>query len=107
MSVEKPKIITLCGSTKFKKEFEETAANLTLQGYIVVSVGLFGHKIGLDMTSNIKKQLDTLHFRKIDISDGIFVVNPGGYIGLSTCDEIGYALSLGKTIEFLVKPEEV
>lgn len=97
----KPKIITLCGSTKYKNAFEIAMAKETLAGNIVISVGLFGHQIGLDMSGPTKRMLDQLHFRKIDLSDEIFVVNPGGYIGLSTCAEIMYAYAHGKSIRFL------
>ena len=95
------KIITLCGSTKFRKEFEDVMRDETLKGNIVISVGLFGHAEGMDMTSPTKKMLDQLHFRKIDISDEIFVINPNGYIGLSTCDEIHYALAQNKAVRYL------
>ena len=94
------KIITLCGSTKFRKEFEKEQSRLTLEGNIVLSVGLFGHETGLDMNGKTKKMLDRMHFEKIDMSDEIFVINPGGYIGLSTCDEIHYAIAQGKEISF-------
>jgi hypothetical protein len=101
---EKPKTITLCGSTKFRKEFEKAMADLTLQGNIVISVGLFGHETGLDMNSCTKKMLDKLHFQKIDLSDEIYVINPNGYIGLSTCDEIHYAIAHNKKVNYLVQP---
>jgi len=96
------KVITLCGSTKFKSVFERESARLTLEGNIVISVGMFGHKIGMDMNSDTKRMLDRLHFRKIDLADEIFVINPAGYIGLSTCDEIHYAMVNDKKIKFLV-----
>ncbi len=96
------KIITLCGSTKFKSVFEREMARLTLEANIVLSVGLFGHETGMDMNSDTKRMLDKMHFKKIDLADEIFVINPGGYIGLSTCDEIYYAIATGKKIKFLV-----
>ena len=37
------KVITLCGSTRFKDEFMRAQAELTLAGNIVISVGVFGH----------------------------------------------------------------
>lgn len=37
------KVITLCGSTRFKEAFLEVQKRLTLDGNIVISVGLFGH----------------------------------------------------------------
>ena len=97
-------VITLCGSTKFKKEFEKVMSDETLKGNIVISVGLFGHTIGLDMNSETKRLLDKIHFEKINMSNEIFVINPGGYIGLSTCDEIHYAIAMGKNVRYLVEP---
>jgi hypothetical protein len=49
------KVITLCRSTKVRKEFEEVMRDETLKGNIVISVGLFGHTEGMDMTSPTKK----------------------------------------------------
>ncbi len=98
------KVVTLCGSTKFREDFERVMAEETLKGKVVISVGLFGHEVGLDMSGETKKMLDKMHFQKIDMADEIFVVNPGGYIGLSTCDEIYYAISQGKDVNFLEKP---
>jgi len=100
----KMKVITLCGSTKFKTEFERVMAEETLKGNIVISVGFFGHQTGLDMNSETKRMLDKIHFRKIDMSDEIYVINPGGYIGLSTCDEIHYAIASRKSINWLEIP---
>ncbi len=48
-----------------------------------------------------KDALDSLHLRKIDLADRVFVLNVDGYIGESTRGEIAYALSQGKPIEFL------
>lgn len=96
------KVITLCGSTRFKDAFLETQKRLTLEGNIVISVGLFGHsgdeEVGKEGT---KEMLDNMHKRKIDMSDGIFVINVGGYIGDSTRSEIDYAIKNGKTVEYL------
>jgi hypothetical protein len=100
--MNKPKVITLCGSTRFRTEYEQANHALTLQGFIVISVGLFGHQEAMDMDSQVKVDLDQLHLRKIDLSDEIFVVNPGGYIGESTRREIEYAKLHGKTVRYLV-----
>jgi hypothetical protein len=100
------KIITLCGSTKFKNKFEEITEKETLKGNIVLSVGVFGHISDLNLTLETKSDLDKLHFKKIDISSEILVINPGGYIGLSTCNEIHYALLNDKIISFLEKPDK-
>ena len=37
------KVVTLCGSTRFKEEFMNVQRDLTLKGNIVISVGFFGH----------------------------------------------------------------
>ena len=96
------KVITLCGSTRFKEAFLEAQKRLTLEGNIVISVGLFGHS-GDDEVwkEGTKEMLDNMHKRKIDMSDGIFVINVGGYIGESTRSEIDYAIKNGKTVEYL------
>ncbi len=90
--VGKYKVITLCGSTRFKDAFIEIQKRLTLEGNIVISVGLFGHSgddevwDGMDegTLSKTKEMLDDMHKRKIDLADEIFVINVGGYIGDST-----------------------
>lgn len=94
-------VITLCGSTRFKNEFMEVQKKLTLDGYIVISVGCFGHSGDSEVWSEeTKEMLDDMHKRKIDMSDEIFVVNPGGYIGSSTRSEIEYAISTEKGISY-------
>ena len=101
--IGKYKIITLCGSTKFKNEYLEVQKRLTLEGNIVISVGLFGHSGDNEVyTENKKEMLDDMHLRKIDLADEIFVINTGGYIGESTKREIEYAGKTGKIIKYLV-----
>jgi NAD(P)H-nitrite reductase large subunit len=96
------KIITLCGSTRFRDEFIEVQKRLTLEGNIVISVGLFGHSgDGEAMKPETKEMLDDMHKRKIDLADEIFVINPGGYIGSSTRSEIDYAILTGKAVGYL------
>ena len=96
------KVITLCGSTRFKEEFLEAQKRLTLEGNIVISVGLFGHS-GDDVvwTEGVKDMLDRQHLAKIDLADEIYVINVGGYIGDSTRREIAYAEYKGKSISYL------
>ncbi len=102
-------VVTLCGSTRFKDEFMEAQKRLTLQGNIVISVGLFGHSGDQEVWENMdegsltatKEMLDDMHKRKIDMADGIYVINVGGYIGDSTRSEIAYAIATGKTVEYL------
>lgn len=102
------KIITLCGSTRFKAEYERMNAELTLKGNIVLSVGVFGKELGeggkknnTPLTSKQKILLDQIHLAKIDLSDEIFVINVDGYIGKSTHKEIRYATIKGMKIVFL------
>lgn len=100
--IGKYKIITLCGSTRFRDEFMAEQKRLTLEGNIVISVGLFGHSGDSEVWSeNTKDMLDDMHLRKIDLADEIFVINPGGYIGSSTRREIEYARKNGKQVRFL------
>ena len=103
--VGKFKVITLCGSTRFKTEFLDAQKRLTLDGNIVISVGLFGHSGDDEVwTEGTKEMLDNMHKRKIDMSDAIYVINPGGYIGESTRSEIDYAKANGKEIMYLENP---
>ncbi|MDO4648174.1 MAG: hypothetical protein Q4B26_05940 [Eubacteriales bacterium] len=107
--VGKYKVITLCGSTRFKDQFMEAQKRLTLAGNIVISVGLFGHSGDSEVWENMnegtitatKKMLDDMHKRKIDMADSIYVINVGGYIGDSTRSEIAYAEANGKNVEYL------
>ena len=105
--VGKYKVITLCGSTKFKDEFLKEQKRLTLEGNIVISVGLFGHS-GDDVVwnDNVKEMLDDMHKRKIDMADEIFVINKCGYIGSSTKSEIEYAKKTGKPVHYLEEIEK-
>jgi len=100
--IRKCKIVTLCGSTRFKDEFIEIQKKLTLEGNIVISVGLFGHSGDEEVwTNNNKQMLDEIHKSKIAMADEIFVINKNGYIGESTKSEIEWAEELGKKITYL------
>ncbi len=100
--VGKYKVITLCGSTRFKDEFIATQKRLSLEGCIVISVGLFGHSGDEEVSRpGVKEMLDDMHLRKIDMADEVMVINPGGYIGQSTRREIEYAKSVGTPVNYL------
>ncbi|MFB9278451.1 hypothetical protein [Cohnella cellulosilytica] len=99
------RIITLCGSTKFKAEFEQTNAFLTLQGNIVISLAFFEQSEGFKISEEQTERLGELHFRKIDLSDEIFVIDVNGYIGSSTRREIEYAKERGKAIRYYSNDE--
>ena len=105
----KRKVITLCGSSRFKKDFEEEAQRLTLEGNVVISLGVFS-KSSIDnifdandeeMRIQLKDMLDDIHKQKIDMADEIFVINVNGYIGESTKSEIEYAKKTGKKVNYL------
>ncbi len=96
------KVITLCGSTRFRDAFMEAQKRLTLEGNIVISVGMFGHAGDDEVWKpGTKEMLDDMHKRKIDMADEIYVINVGGYIGESTRSEIEYARRNGKAVRFL------
>ena len=99
----KPKIICLCGSTKFKDEFIKVNFKFTMKGFIVLSVGWFSHADADIYTPTLKekKALDELHFRKIDLARAVYVINKNGYIGESTRNEIEYAKKTGKPVEYM------
>ena len=85
------KIITLCGSTKFKPFFDQINFDLTLSGKIILQPGCFMHFDRISITDEQKEKLDILHKEKILISDCIYVLNINNYIGLSTQSEIDFA----------------
>lgn len=94
-----PVIVTLCGSTKFKKEFLEVSKGLTLHGVIVLMPGVFAHS-GDEITNEQKQQLDILHKKKIAMSDLIVIINKNDYIGESTASEIGFAQAMGIPVHY-------
>lgn len=91
-------VITLCGSARFRKEIDEVQKKLTLQGHLIFTIE---NLEGVEMTKAIESMLDTTHRKKIDLSDGIYVINVDGYIGESTSNEIEYAKERGKEISYL------
>ena len=107
-------VITLCGSTRFKEAFEAANKRLTLEGFIVISVGLYGHSGDREVWEQMdegtltrtKEMLDDMHKRKIDMADAVFVINVGGYIGSSTASEIAYAVKTGKEVYYLETPAD-
>ncbi len=99
-----PHIVCLCGSTRFMEAFFAAGWKFTLEGKIVLSVGVCKHAEhhgGEALGQDIADRLDELHLRKIDLADSVFVLNVGGYIGESTSKEIKYAESKNKFISYL------
>ena len=96
----KRKIVTLWGSIRFWNKIQEIAEKLEIENEYAV-IGLIPHVMNRDFTEKEKELIGELHKIKIDVSDAIFVVNVGGYIGKSTRSEIEYAKSKGKEIMYL------
>ena len=96
------RIVVLSGSTRFREQFEEIAAQLTLEGVIVLMphVWVRSDPAYSDIDPEVKFKLDELHLQKIDLADEVLVVNPGGYVGASTAKEIDYAERMGKTVHY-------
>jgi hypothetical protein len=102
-----PRIVVLCGSTRFYDAFREWNLRFTMQGHIVLSIGcdtksdrdLFG--VADQDLDALKNGLDELHKRKIDLADEVFVLDVDGYIGESTRSEIEYATKRDKPIFYL------
>lgn len=94
------KVITICGSMRFSNEMIKIATELeTDKGYCILQpVYNFDDKVLSDIEM---KNIVKAHYKKIDISDAIFVVNVDGYIGKSVKQEIEYAKSLNKEILYL------
>ena len=93
-------VITLCGSIRFKNEFMKVQEELTLDGNIVFIPNFFNNLKG-EIKKETRKMLDEMHRQKIDMSNEIYVINCGGYIGESTKSEIEYAKANGKKISYL------
>lgn len=101
-----PRIVCLCGSTRFTDAWRAANLRETLAGRIVLSVGCdtkSDDALGLD--SEVKIQLDRLHLHKIELADEILVLNVGGYVGESTRREIAHARWLEKPIRWLEDPD--
>lgn len=108
MEAKRPVIVCLCGSTRFAEAFQHAQLNETLAGRIVLTIGcnmksdteIFG-KLSRRKQYEIKKKLDELHLRKIDLADEVLILNVGGYVGESTKNEIDYARAKGKPLRYL------
>ena len=92
------KVITICGSYKFKKEMIDIAEKLTLEGNCVLMPNELSRNSKDDYTLEEALMIDKMHKEKIKLSDAILVVNVNGYIGSSTKSEIEYAKNLNKEI---------
>jgi len=104
---KRPKIICLCGSSRFCSEIAIKKWELEKQGIIAIGLHLLPSNYSLAQEhhqaefENVKEILDELHFRKIDLSNEVFIMNIDGYIGEQTRKEIEYSEKLGKPIKYL------
>ena len=94
------KVITICGSLKFQKEMMIVAEKLALKGNCVLTP-VYPILENLKMTDEQLEKLKEAHFKRIELSDSIYVINKDNYIGKSTKLEIEYAQNLGKEIMYL------
>lgn len=104
MSNKRFRIVTLCGSTRYKDEFMKVAERLTLEGNVVLGPCVFTKSPDsntIEPSDDMLQRLEEVHFAKIDMSDEIFVVNKDGYIGDGTLKEIQYAVDHNKLVRFL------
>ena len=91
------KITTLCGSLKFKNEMMKVAENKALEGNCILTP-VYPVQENYERTDEQMEKLKEAHFKKIEMSDAILVVNVNNYIGNSTNLEIEYAKKIGKEI---------
>jgi hypothetical protein len=106
-----PRVVCLCGSTRFKEAFLRAQEARTLAGEVVLTVGCFPHTdLGGSpedvLGEDVKRRLDVLHKHKVLMADYVYVLNVGGYVGSSTRSEIDFALANGKPVEYLEAPDE-
>ncbi len=98
------KIITLCGSMRFLDQLHQLAEQLSLREDCVVLTPI-PHVLEAPLTPQQQARLAAQHRARIDLSDAIYVVDPGGYIGSAVASEIAYALEKGKEIFYLEPPK--
>lgn len=109
---EEAKVVTLCGSTRFESDFAAVNQRLTLEGCIVISLGMFSLPEladggeAADMTA-LRERLAQVHLQKIRMADEVYIIDPGGYLGESTRREIAHAESLGKPVRYLSRESEL
>lgn len=90
------KIITICGSMQFSEKMREEQLRLSREGNVILMPIINTEEIDTD-----EEMFCNIHFEKIRMSEEIFVINVGGYVGKHTAREIQFASQLGKRITFL------
>jgi len=87
-------VITLCGSTRFFKLFDEMTYKLTMNGWVVLSIGCHSNSdycLGINEIQSAKEMLDRLHKKKILMAGYVLILDKDGYIGDSTKSELEFA----------------
>lgn len=93
------KTVTICGSMKFEKEMKEIAFDLETKHNMCVLQCVYNEEKS-ELSENEIAALNSAHFKKIELSDAIYVVNLNGYIGEQVKKEIGFAQTHGKEVIF-------
>ena len=109
MPTDTPRVVCLCGSTRFIETFAIKTWELELEGFIVLGCTLLPawycpNRSHFAEALGVKAQRDEHHLRKIDLADEVLVLNVGGYVGDSTRREIDYANAHGKPVRYLETP---
>lgn len=106
------KSVVICGSRRFREGIRNFAAKLKQAGVVVYEPILFEPKDDTsvsisDQVKHLRRLGVTLHhFAQIRKADVCFVYNEGGYIGVSTTLEMGFAAALDKAIYALEEDTE-
>jgi len=107
--MNRPKIVCLCGSTRFAEAFQLANINESIAGKIVLTVCCLtqsNDQLAQLITPEVKTNLDLLHLQKVKLADEVLILNVGGYVGESTYREFLFAYGFGKTIRFL-EPDNI
>lgn len=91
------KTVTICGSMKFEKEMQSIAFLLETKHNMNVLQCVYNVD-DLDITPLERVSLENAHYRKIELSDAVYVVDIQGYIGNQVLKEIEFAKSKGKEV---------
>lgn len=97
---DRPTIVCLCGSTRFRDAFFDAARAESLAGRIVVRPELLSQAEGVVLDEDTARRLGELHRSKIDLADEVLVIDVDGYVGPATRAEVAYALELGKNVRY-------
>jgi len=95
----KPKIVCICGSTRYPEALEQAYLNEVMAGHIPLV--FLGNSRKWHSNREVKTQLDAMYKHKIEMADEILVLNVDGYVGPSTASEVKHARWLGKKIRWL------